>query len=176
MSSQQPPPPPAGLSARPQPSQAQRVIHTPDCSLRVFVSSTLQELALERGAALQAVQRLRLTPVLFGPGARPHPPQEPYRAYLARVASQLPAVGTALGHVRGSARFQPRPVAAARSGLLRYKHVLVVPRAGLDGETWAAAGSTGRTLSLERAVADAPSLDPEQPELQDASGGERPER
>jgi predicted ATPase len=61
-----------------------RVIRTPDRRLRVFISSTLQELAPERAAAQQAVQKLRLTPVLFELGARPHPPQELYRAYLAQ--------------------------------------------------------------------------------------------
>src|SRR5512136_1531393 len=60
----------------------QRVIHTPDQRLRVFVSSTLQELADERSAAREAIERLRLTPVMFELGARPHPPRELYRAYL----------------------------------------------------------------------------------------------
>jgi predicted ATPase len=50
----------------------------------VFVSSTLGELADERRAALRAISTLRLTPVLFELGARPHPPQELYRAYLAQ--------------------------------------------------------------------------------------------
>ncbi|MDH4346998.1 MAG: DUF4062 domain-containing protein, partial [Thermoleophilia bacterium] len=58
------------------------VIRTPDQRLRVFVSSTLQELAAERAAAREAVERLRLTPVLFELGARPHPPRDLYRAYL----------------------------------------------------------------------------------------------
>jgi predicted ATPase len=57
---------------------------TPDRRVRVFVSSTLQELAAERGAAKEAVTRLRLTPVMFELGARPHPPRELYRAYLAQ--------------------------------------------------------------------------------------------
>jgi hypothetical protein len=52
--------------------------------LRVFVSSTLQELADERTAARQAIGRLRLAPVLFELGARPHPPRSLYRAYLAQ--------------------------------------------------------------------------------------------
>jgi Domain of unknown function (DUF4062) len=47
-----------------------------------FVSSTLVELASERTSARQAIERLRLTPILFELGARPHPPQELYRAYL----------------------------------------------------------------------------------------------
>src|SRR5262249_32612649 len=57
---------------------------TPDQRLRVFVSSTLGELADERRAVLRAISTLRLTPVLFELGARPHPPQELYRAYLAQ--------------------------------------------------------------------------------------------
>src|SRR5512136_774368 len=59
-----------------------RVIRTPDQRLRVFVSSTLQELADERAAAREAITHLRLAPVLSELGARPHPPQELYRAYL----------------------------------------------------------------------------------------------
>jgi hypothetical protein len=58
------------------------VILTPDQRLRVFVSSTLQELATERAAAKEAITRLRLTAVMFELGARPHPPRELYRAYL----------------------------------------------------------------------------------------------
>jgi predicted ATPase len=57
-------------------------IKTPDQRLRVFVSSTLGELAPERAAARAAIERLRLTPVMFELGARPHPPRELYRAYL----------------------------------------------------------------------------------------------
>ena len=59
-------------------------ISTPDRRVRVFVSSTLQELAAERGAARAAIGRLRLTAVMFELGARPHPPRELYRAYLAQ--------------------------------------------------------------------------------------------
>ena len=59
-------------------------INTPDQRLRVFVSSTLEELAAERRAVRDAVNRLRLVPVLFELGARPHPPRELYRAYLAQ--------------------------------------------------------------------------------------------
>jgi predicted ATPase len=57
-------------------------IRTPDQRLRVFVSSTLSELAEERRAVRTAIEALRLQPVLFELGARPHPPQELYRAYL----------------------------------------------------------------------------------------------
>lgn len=57
-------------------------IRTPDERVRVFVSSTLGELAEERAAVRDAVTSLRLTPVLFELGARPHPPRELYRAYL----------------------------------------------------------------------------------------------
>lgn len=58
------------------------VIRTPDQRLRIFVSSTLQELAPERRAARAAIERLHLAPVMFELGARPHPPRELYRAYL----------------------------------------------------------------------------------------------
>jgi predicted ATPase len=60
------------------------VIRTPDQRLRIFLSSTLQELAGERAAAKEAVQRIRLTPVMFETSARPHPPRDLYRAYLAQ--------------------------------------------------------------------------------------------
>jgi predicted ATPase len=63
---------------------AEEVIRTPDRRLRVFVSSTLAELAEERQAVSRAITALRLTPVMFELGARPHPPQELYRAYLAQ--------------------------------------------------------------------------------------------
>ena len=62
-------------------------IWTPDQRLRVFVSSTVGEhgeLAEERIAVTRAITAMRLTPVLFELGARPHPPQELYRAYLAQ--------------------------------------------------------------------------------------------
>ena len=57
-------------------------IRTPDQRLRVFVSSTIEELAVEREAAREAIERLRLTPVLFELGARALPPADVYRAYL----------------------------------------------------------------------------------------------
>jgi predicted ATPase len=66
------------------PPQRADVIRTPDQRLRVFVSSTLAELADERAAVARAIEALRLTPVMFELGARPHPPQELYRAYLAQ--------------------------------------------------------------------------------------------
>ena len=57
-------------------------IRTPDQRLRVFVSSTLKELAPERRAVRAAIERLALAPVMFELGARPHPPRSLYRAYL----------------------------------------------------------------------------------------------
>jgi Domain of unknown function (DUF4062) len=60
------------------------VIRTPDRRLRVFVSSTLGELAEERGAVVRAISALRLIPVLFELGARPYPPREVYQQYLAQ--------------------------------------------------------------------------------------------
>jgi len=60
------------------------VIRTPDRRLRVFVSSTLGELADERRAVSRAIEALRLTPVMFELGARPYPPREVYQQYLAQ--------------------------------------------------------------------------------------------
>jgi predicted ATPase len=57
-------------------------ILTPDQRLRVFVSSTLNELAAERVAVKRAISTLRLIPVMFEAGARPHAPRALYRAYL----------------------------------------------------------------------------------------------
>ena len=64
------------------PGDRAAVILTPDQRVRVFISSTLEELAEERAAALRAIRRLHLVPVWFESGARPHPPQSMYRAYL----------------------------------------------------------------------------------------------
>src|SRR5215467_6268936 len=75
------------LDAASQPTAAPAspaVIRTPDQRVRVFISSTLDELAPERAAAREAITQLRLTPVLFESGARPYPPRELYRAYLAQ--------------------------------------------------------------------------------------------
>jgi predicted ATPase len=75
------------LNAESRPMEAPSthpVIRTPDQRVRVFVSSTLDELAPERAAARAAITQLRLTPVLFELGARPYPPRELYRAYLAQ--------------------------------------------------------------------------------------------
>jgi predicted ATPase len=57
-------------------------ILTPDQRLRIFVSSTLRELKQERSAAAEAIRSLRMTPVTFEAGARPHPPRDLYRSYL----------------------------------------------------------------------------------------------
>jgi predicted ATPase/class 3 adenylate cyclase len=58
------------------------VILTPDQRVRVFISSTMGELAEERVAARRAIRRLHLVPVWYESGARPHPPRSMYRAYL----------------------------------------------------------------------------------------------
>jgi len=42
----------------------------------------MQELGQERRAVREAIESLRLTPVMFELGARPHPPRALYRAYL----------------------------------------------------------------------------------------------
>jgi predicted ATPase/class 3 adenylate cyclase len=75
----------AGVTASPGTEPAAdraAVILTPDQRVRVFISSTLQELAEERAAARRAIRRLHLAPVWYESGARPHPPLSMYRAYL----------------------------------------------------------------------------------------------
>ena len=57
-------------------------IRTPDQRLRIFVRSTMNEMADDRAAVKRAIERLHLTPVMFEPGARPYPPRELYLAYL----------------------------------------------------------------------------------------------
>jgi hypothetical protein len=75
----------AGAAASPREGPAAagaEMILTPDQRVRVFISSTLQELAGERAAARRAIRRLHLVPVWYESGARPHPPRSMYRAYL----------------------------------------------------------------------------------------------
>jgi class 3 adenylate cyclase len=77
----------AGAAAAPgreSPADRADVILTPDQRVRVFISSTLEELAAERAAARRAIRRLHLVPVWYESGARPHPPRRIYRAYLAQ--------------------------------------------------------------------------------------------
>ena len=65
-----------------QSSDRSAVILTPNQRVRVFISSTLEELAEERAAARRAIRRLHMVPVWYESGARPHPPRAMYRAYL----------------------------------------------------------------------------------------------
>ena len=89
------------------------VIRTPDQRVRVFVSSTLGELAPERRAVTSAITQMRLTPVLFELGARPYAPRDLYRAYLKQsdvfvgvygAADRGLARGTGLDDRQGSRR------------------------------------------------------------------------
>jgi Domain of unknown function (DUF4062) len=81
------------------------LIRTPDQRVRVFVSSTLQELAAERRAVREAVTSLRLVPVMFELGARAHPPRPVYRAYQTRqriragITTTRPVIRAATGAV-----------------------------------------------------------------------------
>ncbi len=74
-------------------------ILTPDRRIRVFVSSTLGELAPERRAVRSAIESLRLTPVMFEEGARPHPPAEVYRSYLSQSDVFVGIYGESYGWV-----------------------------------------------------------------------------
>jgi predicted ATPase/class 3 adenylate cyclase len=74
----------AAAQGRESPAGWPEMILTPDQRVRVFISSTLEELAVERAAARRAIRRLHLVPVWYESGARPHPPRSMYRAYLAQ--------------------------------------------------------------------------------------------
>lgn len=74
-------------------------IRTPDQRIRVFVSSTLRELAEERLAVRRAIERLRMAPVMFELGARPHPPRDLYRAYLEQSDVFIGIYGASYGWV-----------------------------------------------------------------------------
>jgi predicted ATPase len=75
------------------------MIRTPDQRVRVFVSSTLTELAAERSAVRSVIERLRLTPVMFELGARPYPPRALYRAYLQQSQIFVGVYGESYGWV-----------------------------------------------------------------------------
>jgi uncharacterized protein DUF4062 len=83
---------------------AARVL-TPDQRLRVFISSTLQELGPERAAARAAIESLQLTPVWFGHGARPHPPETLYRAYLEQSQIFIGIYWQSYGWIAAGAEF-----------------------------------------------------------------------
>jgi Domain of unknown function (DUF4062) len=78
--------------ALPVPAQ----IRTPDQRVRVFVSSTLDELAPERAAAREAITQLRLTPVLFESGARPTPRVNSTGPTWRRAISSSASTGSAM--------------------------------------------------------------------------------
>lgn len=79
-------------------------ICTPDQRLRIFVSSTLKELAAECEAVGAAILKLRPTPVTFESGARPHAPRSLYRANRNRATSSLASTDRATAG--------PRPIRA----------------------------------------------------------------
>jgi predicted ATPase len=63
------------------------------------VSSTLRELEPERAAVRRTIEGLRFTPVMFELGARPHPPQALYRAYLEQSDVFVGIYGQSYGWV-----------------------------------------------------------------------------
>ena len=100
----------AGAAAAPggDPAAARaEVILTPDQRVRVFISSTLEELAAERAAARRAIARLHLVPVWYESGARPHPPRSMYRAYMAQGQVLWASTGSEIR--RKTARNTPAP-------------------------------------------------------------------
>ncbi|HEV7712137.1 MAG TPA: DUF4062 domain-containing protein [Asanoa sp.] len=75
------------------------VILTPDQRVRVFVSSSMAELTAERQAVREAIGQVRLVPVMFDQGARPHAPRDVYRAYLEQSQIFIGVYGESYGWV-----------------------------------------------------------------------------
>ena len=59
----------------------------------------MKEMAAERAAARSAIERLRLAPVLFELGARPHAPRDLYLAYIRRSHVVVAIYGEQYGWV-----------------------------------------------------------------------------
>ena len=104
-------------------------IRTPDQRLRIFVSSTLQELAEEREAVKEAIEHIRLTPVMFELGARAHPPRDLYRAYLAQSDVFVGIYWQRYGWVApGETHLRPRRRVRARERRCRSSSTSSTPR------------------------------------------------
>jgi hypothetical protein len=132
------------------------LIRTPDQRLRVFVSSTLQELAAERQAVRDAVTRLRVVPVMFELGARPHPPDN-----LERAVRLLAAAG-ALLQAKGSGWLHALvPRAAHDDDLLAALHSRMGDAA--YEQAWTQGRSPGSSRAIAYALQDAPP-DPTRPQ------------
>src|SRR3974390_4175 len=94
------------------------VILTPDQRVRVFISSTLEELAAERVAARRAIQRLHLVPVYYEPGARPPPPPPRRAACTGHPSSRARCLSASIGSgTAGSAPVRTSP--ASRTSTAR---------------------------------------------------------
>ena len=123
-------------------------IRTPDQRLRVFVSSTMKELADERAAARRAIERLHLTPVLFELGARPYPPQDLYLAYLRQSDVFIGIYGQQYGWIapgRERSGLEDEYLAASDKPKLAVRPITRSgPRSSPGGH--ARAGWAGRTL------------------------------
>jgi hypothetical protein len=118
------------------------VVRTPEQRVRVFVSSTLQELSAERQAVRDAVTHLRLVPVMFELGARPHPP----RLGVFAGTFGLPAAEA----VGGAAPASPGPAAPVIDTLGALVDSSLVRAQTRDGEPRFGLLETIREYALER--------------------------
>src|SRR5947207_7068088 len=158
----------AGAAASPRegsPAGRAAVILTPDQRVRVFISSTLGELAAERAAARRAITRLHLVPVFYESDARPHPPRSMYRAYLAQSQVFVGIYWQRYGWVAPGMEFSGLEdefrLAAGKPMLLYLKRPAPAqaPRLAVMIDSIRAAGTTSyRTFAtpreLERLLAD----------------------
>jgi hypothetical protein len=131
------------------------VILTPDQRVRVFISSTLEELAAGRAAARRVISRLRLVPTWYESGARPHPPRRMYRALRQARAwlggltgAEFTAFAAGSPAPREVARTQPTVAARCPSGQPCAAPLAWAPRV-LTGTGGAFERSAGRPRQRE---------------------------
>jgi tetratricopeptide (TPR) repeat protein len=134
------------------------MIRTPDQRVRVFVSSTMRELAAERLAVTAAIAQLRLTPVLFEVGARPYPPRDLTDRFAGQPAA--PAAPAAPLPVPRWALVDRVEELQVVTGLLLEPETGLVTLTGPGG-----VGKTALALAAAHAVAD---------EFAEAAGGDHP--
>ena len=126
------------------------LIRTPDQRLRVFVSSSLQELAAERGVVRAAIEQLRLAPVMF----------EFVGIYWQHYGWVGPEMDIEVRDRFGGSGLRPWPWAAQAE-----QPTIEQAKALLPGGEYTAQLATGRSQTIDEALAAATPIlqDPQQP-------------
>src|SRR5215470_6154396 len=135
----------AGAAASPgeeSPVERSAVILTPDQRVRVFISSTLGELAAERAAARRAITRLHLVPVWYESGLAAG---KPMLLYLKRPAPDLePRLAAMIESIRAAGTVSYRTFTTPRE----LERLLADDLAVLLSESFAGAAASGAEADL----------------------------